>query len=237
MLASSVIGFLMGVILLQRPGKKRITPTYHYTIKQDKDSPVIRPLEEKMPAEMQKSPEAVIDELRQEIKTKASELRPQSQLTPYLLSSLAKRSDLGHSGALFDEKKTKPAEQKKTSPRKGISSRSSRKATAQKATAATALQKKTAAKKDAKTKTSTKKTLPSPRSAGKGASSKKTAATAKPVKKKLQGRYVGSIMATTFHTSNCEWINNIKRTNKVWFTSKKDAEKKGYHPHECVIKK
>ncbi|HIH04997.1 TPA: hypothetical protein HA281_02665 [Candidatus Woesearchaeota archaeon] len=46
--------------------------------------------------------------------------------------------------------------------------------------------------------------------------------------------FVASRMASTYHRSNCEWMNNIKRKNRVWFSTEKQARKAGFKPHECI---
>lgn len=46
--------------------------------------------------------------------------------------------------------------------------------------------------------------------------------------------FVASKMASAYHRSNCEWVNNIKRRNKVWFSTEKQAKKAGFKPHECI---
>lgn len=51
-------------------------------------------------------------------------------------------------------------------------------------------------------------------------------------KRKRRAVYVGSIDGRVYHHRSCEWVNNIKK--KVWFKSKKDAQKKKYKRHKCV---
>ena len=46
--------------------------------------------------------------------------------------------------------------------------------------------------------------------------------------------FVASKMASAYHRSNCEWVNNIKRRNKVWFVTERQAKKAGFKPHECI---
>ncbi len=56
-----------------------------------------------------------------------------------------------------------------------------------------------------------------------------------PVKAKFSpGKYVASKFGNTFHAAKCEWANNIKPANRVWFESKDEAKKAGNKAHECV---
>ncbi len=57
----------------------------------------------------------------------------------------------------------------------------------------------------------------------------------KNIKKEFKpGKYIGSKKGTTYHIARCDWANNIKGNNRIWFNSKEDAEKKGYKAHSCV---
>lgn len=58
--------------------------------------------------------------------------------------------------------------------------------------------------------------------------------TAVPKKKASKGKFVASKMAKTFHTANCDWVDNIKRRNKIWFDSAVSAKRAKFKPHECV---
>ncbi len=55
-----------------------------------------------------------------------------------------------------------------------------------------------------------------------------------PKKKAPKGIFVASRMASTYHTPKCDWVDNIKRRNKVWFKSAKAAKNAKMKPHECV---
>ncbi len=57
---------------------------------------------------------------------------------------------------------------------------------------------------------------------------------AAPKKKASKGRFVASKMAKTFHTVNCDWADNIKRRNKIWFASAASARRAKFKAHECV---
>jgi len=57
------------------------------------------------------------------------------------------------------------------------------------------------------------------------------------VEKKVKftpGKLVASKFGNTYHAPKCEWANNIKKTNRVWFVSKEEAEQKKYKPHDCM---
>lgn len=45
-----------------------------------------------------------------------------------------------------------------------------------------------------------------------------------------QGKYVASKNGTAYHYSWCIGAQRIKNENKIWFSSKEDAEKAGYKP-------
>jgi hypothetical protein len=44
------------------------------------------------------------------------------------------------------------------------------------------------------------------------------------------GQYVGSKNGTVYHLPWCSGAKRISEANKVWFTSKEEAEKAGYRP-------
>lgn len=44
------------------------------------------------------------------------------------------------------------------------------------------------------------------------------------------GAYVGSRSGTAYHLPSCPGAQKIKEENKIWFQTKEDAEKRGYHP-------
>lgn len=48
------------------------------------------------------------------------------------------------------------------------------------------------------------------------------------------GKYVGSTFGATFHEPKSEWAKKIKPQNRVWFSTKEEAEKKGYQPHPSL---
>ncbi|MCK4823312.1 nuclease, partial [bacterium] len=43
-----------------------------------------------------------------------------------------------------------------------------------------------------------------------------------------EGMYVGSINSDKYHYPWCYWAGQINPENEIWFTSKSDAESKGY---------
>lgn len=48
------------------------------------------------------------------------------------------------------------------------------------------------------------------------------------------GKFVASQTGTTYHAPKCDWAKKIKKRNRVWFDSEKEAEKKGYKKHSCL---
>lgn len=46
----------------------------------------------------------------------------------------------------------------------------------------------------------------------------------------LGGEYVGSIKGSKYHAPWCSGAKRIKEENKIWFSSKKEAETAGYTP-------
>jgi len=61
---------------------------------------------------------------------------------------------------------------------------------------------------------------------------------AAPAKKKTpKGNFVASKFATTYHTPKCEWVDNIKRRNKIWFKTEAEAKKAKFKAHADCIKK
>jgi hypothetical protein len=58
------------------------------------------------------------------------------------------------------------------------------------------------------------------------------------VKKRFSpGKFVASKTGRQYHKPRCDWANNIKKQNRVWFATEKQAEKKGLTPHWCLKKK
>lgn len=47
-------------------------------------------------------------------------------------------------------------------------------------------------------------------------------------------KFVASRSGTTFHAPKCDWAKRIKKSNRVWFESEKEAKKEGYKKHDCV---
>ncbi|MEA3429728.1 MAG: hypothetical protein U9R08_00485 [Nanoarchaeota archaeon] len=48
------------------------------------------------------------------------------------------------------------------------------------------------------------------------------------------GKYLASKTGTTYHAPKCEWAKRIKKANRVWLDSDKEAKKKGYKKHDCL---
>lgn len=43
------------------------------------------------------------------------------------------------------------------------------------------------------------------------------------------GQFVGSKHGHTYYPPSCSFAQKIKESNKIWFLSKEDAEREGYH--------
>ncbi|MEA2098489.1 MAG: hypothetical protein U9P70_05450 [Patescibacteria group bacterium] len=48
------------------------------------------------------------------------------------------------------------------------------------------------------------------------------------------GAFVASKNSKIYHKPDCRYVKRIKEKNKVWFQSAKEAEDRGYIPHNCV---
>ena len=48
------------------------------------------------------------------------------------------------------------------------------------------------------------------------------------------GKYVASKMGSVYHIPKCDWANNIKEENRVWFNSDEEAKRKKYKKHDCL---
>ena len=48
------------------------------------------------------------------------------------------------------------------------------------------------------------------------------------------GKYVASKQGKVYHTPKCDWVKNIRRSNRVWFRDDQEARKKGYKKHSCL---
>ena len=53
-------------------------------------------------------------------------------------------------------------------------------------------------------------------------------------KKTAMPKFVASAETKKFHASKCGWAKIMKRKNKVFFNSKKRAQKAGFKAHDCV---
>ena len=47
------------------------------------------------------------------------------------------------------------------------------------------------------------------------------------------GKFIGSRNSSRYHKPKCEWAGRITPKMKVWFSSRKEAERKGYEPAAC----
>lgn len=50
-------------------------------------------------------------------------------------------------------------------------------------------------------------------------------------------RFVGSKNSDKYHLPGCQWVKRIKPENMVCFKDEQEAEKKGYVPASCCVKK
>ncbi len=48
------------------------------------------------------------------------------------------------------------------------------------------------------------------------------------------GKYVCSSRGNVYHEAKCDWAKKVSKTHRLWFNSRKEAEDKGYKPHNCV---
>ena len=51
------------------------------------------------------------------------------------------------------------------------------------------------------------------------------------------GMFVGSKNSKIYHKPDCPYAKKILDKNKIWFSSKEDAESRGYHAGKCCIHK
>lgn len=47
-------------------------------------------------------------------------------------------------------------------------------------------------------------------------------------------KFVGSKETNKYHAFKCGWVRLMKRKNRVYFNTKKKAEKEGFEPHKCI---
>jgi hypothetical protein len=47
------------------------------------------------------------------------------------------------------------------------------------------------------------------------------------------GMFVASKNSKIYHRLDCKYVNSIKKENKIWFQSAKEADDKGYAAHNC----
>ncbi len=48
------------------------------------------------------------------------------------------------------------------------------------------------------------------------------------------GKYIASKQGKVYHTPKCDWVNNIRRSNRVWLKDDAEARRKGYKKHSCL---
>lgn len=53
------------------------------------------------------------------------------------------------------------------------------------------------------------------------------------VKPKEVMNFVASKHSTVYHKASCNWADNIKKANRVWFKTPAQARKAGYKAHKC----
>lgn len=53
------------------------------------------------------------------------------------------------------------------------------------------------------------------------------------VKPKEVMNFVASKVGTVYHKASCNWADNIKKKNRVWFKTAAQARKAGYRAHKC----
>jgi len=62
---------------------------------------------------------------------------------------------------------------------------------------------------------------------------KNYAPTKKNISDKKEGVFVGSKNSKIYHKPDCPYAKKILEKNKIWFSSREDAENKGYHAGKC----
>ncbi|MCK5084367.1 MAG: hypothetical protein KAQ64_01820 [Candidatus Pacebacteria bacterium] len=48
------------------------------------------------------------------------------------------------------------------------------------------------------------------------------------------GMFVASKNSKIYHKPDCKYVKRIKEENTIWFQSAKEAEDRGYAPHDCA---
>ena len=62
---------------------------------------------------------------------------------------------------------------------------------------------------------------------------KNSTPTKKNISDKKEGMFVGSKNSKIYHKPDCPYAKKILEKNKIWFSSREDAENKGYHAGKC----
>ncbi len=62
---------------------------------------------------------------------------------------------------------------------------------------------------------------------------KKSAAAEKDISDEKERMFVGSKNSKIYHKPDCSYAKKILDKNKIWFSSKEDAESKGYRAGKC----
>jgi len=52
--------------------------------------------------------------------------------------------------------------------------------------------------------------------------------------KRILAKFVASAETKRFHTAKCGWARIMKRKNRIYFNSRRKAERAGFKAHECV---
>lgn len=50
----------------------------------------------------------------------------------------------------------------------------------------------------------------------------------------MPGKFVASKKSNKFHSPKCDWAKMINKPNQLWFTSREEAEGKGFEADRCV---
>lgn len=59
----------------------------------------------------------------------------------------------------------------------------------------------------------------------------------KPKEVKEKKKFVASKTGKVYHDARCNWADNIKQENKVWFKTSAQARKAGHKKHKCKLNK
>lgn len=51
----------------------------------------------------------------------------------------------------------------------------------------------------------------------------------------IPGKFIASRKSNKFHIAKCDWAKRVSRENQIWFSSREDAETKGFQADRCVV--